>query len=54
MLFHLCNSKRPCDENLKVVSHVHIKVALENSIFFHNDAGTSSDVCRLLIDLSVR
>lgn len=31
MLFHLCNSKRPCDENLKVVSHVHIKVALENS-----------------------
>lgn len=37
-LFHLWDSKGPCDEILKVISHVHII-----SCLFHNDAATITD-----------
>lgn len=51
MLFHLWDSKGLCDEILKVISHVHIKHASANPLFFflhHNDAATTKTVCLMI------
>lgn len=45
MLFHLRDSKGLCNENLKVISYVHIKPAVAKISLFHNDTATSSTAC---------